>query len=97
MAGFATREKTWMCFGCGYVMDTASPADPDHHAAPAEGDLSLCMNCGVAYTRRDSFWQPMSHDEWKALDREERAELTRAAVARGLAIQTDLRKTGGSA
>jgi hypothetical protein len=93
-----TREPAWMCLICGYAMDSTAPADPTVHAAPTEGAIALCMNCGAAYTRRRARWLPMSHEDWASLTDDERADLEQARQARVNANLGDLtRKQGGKA
>lgn len=58
------RSKPTPCpAGCGYVIDsTTGMTDP--RAVPAEGDFSLCINCGsyLTYTK-DLTMRVFTHEE----------------------------------
>ena len=93
-----TREKPWLCYGCGYQMDASAPADPTVQAAPSEDDVTLCLNCGAVYARHRDQWLPMTDAERAALTPDDCADLERAGQARSGAIRTDLtRGRGGRA
>jgi hypothetical protein len=92
------REQPWMCWTCGYMMDTASPAASKTSAAPEEGDASMCLNCGEPYMRKDDRWSPMTAEQLLTLPPEMRRKL---AIGRSVAVRPftgrDLSKRGGHA
>jgi hypothetical protein len=94
-----TREPPWMCVGCGYVMDAASPVDRSHHEPPDEGDLSICLNCAGPYVRERGLWRQMNTADWHGLTPEARDALVDAIQAQSRTIDRDLRKNekGGRA
>jgi hypothetical protein len=91
-----TRSAPWMCARCGYLMDAASPADGGD-AAPKQGDLSICLNCGEPYTLDHKRWRKLTAAEFVALAPEERRELVLAQQAQAAAGIPDLARRGGRA
>ena len=93
-----TREAPWMCSGCGYVMDAATPTDPRGEAVPRDGSIALCINCGKRHIRHGTRWMPLTDAEWRSLSSEERKQLMMVELARQIAIRDDLsRGRGGRA
>jgi hypothetical protein len=91
------RERAWMCANCGYAMDSASAIDGSA-AVPNDGDISLCLNCGVLYVRQGIGWQQMSAAERRTLPLQTRLEISQARRARAAVIHEDVSKQrGGSA
>jgi hypothetical protein len=90
-----TREPPRLCLACGYETNAVAPFDPGHRATPAEGDLSLCMNCGAPYARHGLAWVPMTDAERAALTDEVREEFEQAERSRARTIRQDLRRGRG--
>lgn len=90
------RDHPWMCFTCGYAMD-AYNCTTEPSTAPAEGDISLCLNCGALHTRHGERWQPMTTAEREQLTPEERRNVAMAQLARSRVIDKDMNKVGGHA
>lgn len=93
------RDAPWMCARCGYLMDACSVMfDNDDSRAPADGDVSLCLNCAQPFVRADARWRVMTPVEIAALPAPMRRQIAQGTVAvwavrshRG----TDLSKRGG--
>jgi hypothetical protein len=62
-------DRTWMCEGCGYVMDACSSI-MNSNAAPKDGDLSLCLNCGKLHTRDGGRWRTPRGPELRDVPKE---------------------------
>lgn len=80
-----TRTQSEMCSRCGYVFDTAS--------TPKAGDISICLNCGLATIFTDDLRKrPMTEQERMELPRETRQMLRQAKrncmIARGENLAT---------
>ena len=103
MTDDAFREPPWMCHRCGYLMDAAFVAldnTGDSRTDPADGDLSLCMNCGAPFHRVAGAWQPMTPAQVMTLGPVMRRDLAlgMVAIAKVRRITgTDLAKRGGRA
>jgi len=69
-----TREKSWMCISCGYVMDAATHVG-DGTAVPDEDSISLCLNCGELYMHHNKKWVLMTNDEYTSLPDELKIKL----------------------
>ena len=91
-----TRFRPWMCSRCGYLMDATAPADGPPQR-PEQGDISVCMNCGMPYTLKGDAWRLMTAAELGCLTMEERRELALAQLAQSRAGFPDLAKRGGRA
>jgi hypothetical protein len=85
-----------MCWRCGYAMN-ASSSISERDAEPAEGDLSLCLNCGALYMRHDDSWKPATSIELATLSDSERRLLDRALVHRREVITKNLSLWDGHA
>lgn len=85
------RERAWLCFKCGYAMDSYDCTNKPG-AAPGEGDVSLCMNCGALHSRRADTWQPMTAAERADLTPDMRRYLLFLEFGRSLVIDEDLTK-----
>jgi hypothetical protein len=72
----------WLCSGCGYFMDRSAAADASYHAAPGEGDILMCANCGTLHTIRSGERTMMTPEDLASLSPEEREELDLAEQAR---------------
>lgn len=87
------RETKWSCSECGYSMDAASA--PGHeNAVPAAGDVSMCLNCGHLYIRRESSWDEPSVDEYLAMPADVKQTIETLRQLRKKVVTTNL-KTGG--
>ena len=99
MTDDAFREPPWMCARCGYLMDAAIAFDDgDGCVTPADGDLSLCMNCALPYVRAGIEWRVMTTPELLVLPAPLRRKIAQASVAVWLVRShrgTDLSKRGG--
>jgi hypothetical protein len=88
--------KPWMCSRCGYLMDCTDavrgPPKP-----PREGDLAVCMNCGMPYYLRAGAWHVLTAAELATLTMEERRELALAQLSQARAGLPDMSKRGGRA
>jgi ribosomal protein S27AE len=82
------REPPWMCGGCGYVMDAATPVQGA--GQPQDGSLAICANCGALHVRHGTRWLPITPDEYAAIDPRQRAELARIEAIRRGAIRSSL-------
>jgi hypothetical protein len=69
------RFKPWPCASCGYVMDAAS--DSTGNALPAEGDLSVCLQCAAPYLLESHKWRPLTDDELIEMSLEHKRVLSR--------------------
>jgi hypothetical protein len=84
------REQPWMCVMCGYAMSAYSPMIGEEVRVAEDGDVSMCLNCGMAYARHGPRWEPLTKAERAALDPEARLLLDRARAFRPLVITKDL-------
>jgi uncharacterized protein with PIN domain len=49
--------------------------------APADGDVSICFNCGAFYTWEGDAWATLTPEQYAALPRYVRDQLTKARRA----------------
>lgn len=85
-----TRNKPWLCARCGYMMDAVSPIFSKSKRVPKERDLSLCLNCGAAYSLCRGNWVALTAAERAELPAKLRSQILQAEMARSMAITTDL-------
>lgn len=81
-------HEPMICSECGYTFDTSTSAY-GKDKTPAEGDLSICLNCGGAMMLDSGRWRSMTFDEIVDLDPTERAQLFKVQ-----AMQRMLKETG---
>ena len=90
----ANRDKPWMCWRCGYMMDATTVAK-GANTAPAEGDTSVCINCGALFCRTVDRWRPMTPAEYAGLDAATQDQLRQVLEVRVRVIRNDLTKGRG--
>lgn len=90
----SVRMAPWMCWRCGYTMDSATSMSKSRKA-PAEGDASMCLNCGALYTLHGGQFVPMTSTERAALSPKAARLFEQAEIARRLVIRADLAKRDG--
>lgn len=91
--------KPWMCFRCGYTMDSAS-SPFSKNAMPSDGDFSCCLNCGVLYRLHGEVWRPTTSDDMREAKYDEVMKIIKlqAAIKLGRNTYGDLaKKQGGRA
>lgn len=89
------REPQWMCWHCGYSMDSSTNVTADH--GPEEGDISMCLNCGKLYFRHGEQWMPATSMEVATLSDHERRLIERMQRAREASVRVDLTRKDGHA
>jgi hypothetical protein len=96
MPDATTFFKPWMCSRCGYVMDAASALG--ENAVPAQGDVSICLNCGALYMLDDRrLWRAVTPADLAMLEPAFRREITTIQMVRSRAGIPDLATRGGRA
>jgi hypothetical protein len=85
------REDKWTCRACGYRMDAYSELyEPQKGYLAKTKDLSLCLNCGTLYERRDQKWERMTPAKIRELPAKLRRELRFIERNRKIVIREDL-------
>ena len=84
------KEKMWICVSCGSKNDYFTNCFGD--ASPKEGDLTICIECGTVYQRRDG-WRLMGIREIDQLPDDVKKDLAKLEAARQLSeIKSEKRK-----
>ena len=87
----AIHELSWMCSGCGYVVNAATALHRDQRDnRPTDGSIALCANCGNLHVRHGPRWLPITAAERAALDPEWLTRLMRIGAAIRRKIPVDL-------
>lgn len=97
--GKSLVDRPWLCARCGYAMDRATSFNALAGTAPALTEIprdaiSVCLNCGAPYQRRDERWTPLNETARRALPPETRRELFLIEEARRIVVRTDLSRRG---
>ena len=82
--GDTTREPAWECVGCGKKLDCCTNYD-NKAAVPEDGSITICIECGKPYERREGKWEPMTTDEINALPNEAKQTICKYQVATHIA------------
>jgi len=82
------REKAWVCVYCGFHMDAATIINED--VEPKEGDLTICLNCGYIYTRRNGEWKVPTEEEQAEIPNEVKHKILTYLIARKQVVREDL-------
>lgn len=93
----SNHEKPWMCWKCGYTMDSSTMVHGKGDGTPAENDLSICLNCGNLYVRHDNSWKAATSQEVDSIPIETRTAIFRALTVRQLTIKKNLSTKDGHA
>lgn len=65
-----------LCGHCGYAFDQiVMPEDDKTVIPPANGDISLCLNCGIASVYDAGTWHLLTTEEFIALSPAEKRTL----------------------
>lgn len=77
------------CARCGYVCNYSESLE-DPSAVPQQGDITICINCGLAYILQVKNWVPMSDKDIAHLSPEARSCFEAFQRARRFVITEDL-------
>lgn len=91
------RYKPWMCWRCGYTMDSASHTSRKSNAPPAEHDVSICLNCGETYELVAGKWITLPSSKFAALPATLQGQVQRAQSVRARIVTVNLARRDGRA
>jgi hypothetical protein len=84
------KVEPWACVGCGFRCDAMGTLVGQEGVPPADGDLTVCLNCGARYLMRDGRWQLITMADLSQLPLRFRHELERIEALRRLVVKEDL-------
>lgn len=66
-----------LCGHCGYAFNRVFMPPDQARSSPANGDISLCLNCGMANAYDAGTWHLLTTEEYLALSTAEKRQLGR--------------------
>jgi len=75
------------CRNCGYAMDSHTEV-MGAVTNPKDGDLSVCLSCGYLGRFRNGHINPLSHNQYAALNEETKTQLLKIEKVRKRVMDT---------
>lgn len=70
------KTEPHLCEHCGYAWEIVS-AMPGTSEPPRTGDITICLNCGMAHIREPASWRLLTGDDFIALSTSDKRWLGR--------------------